>query len=88
MIKHIIFDLILFLAIILCPWYLSVILAFVILYYLPVFNEIVIFGLIMDILYGGFLSTFRLFDYKFTILFLILLLSSLYIKNRLKFSNR
>jgi hypothetical protein len=88
MIKHLILDLILFLTIIICPWWGSVIFALFLLYYLKFFNEIVIFGLITDIFYGSFSATFNLWDYKFTLLFLVLLLSSFFIKKRLKFYNR
>jgi len=88
MIKHIILDLILFLVIILCPWWVSVLLAIGILYYLISFNEIILFGLIMDIYYGKLSPEFHILNYTFTIVFLILLLSSIFIKKRLKFYNR
>ena len=60
-------------------------LAVAILYYLKHFNEIIPFGLILDIYYGQFSPTFNPWDYKFTILFTILLLTSFFIKKRLKF---
>jgi len=88
MIKRIILNILLFLFIIICPWWLSVIFAVVILYYSRIFNEIILFGLMMDILYGNFSSNFNIMDYKFTLLFLILLLASFFIKKRLKFYNR
>lgn len=88
MLKRIIFDILLFLFVITCPQWVTVIFAFVILYYFKSFNEIVLFGLILDIYYGGFHSTFHIMDYKFTLLFLILLFSSYFIKKRLKFYSR
>ena len=88
MIKHIILDILLFLFVVTCPWWVTVLFALVILYYLKSFNEIVLFGLLMDIYYGRFSPSFHVTDYKFTLLFLILLVSSLFIKKRLKFYNK
>ena len=88
MIKHLILDLVLFLFIIACPWWASVILAVVVLYYLPTFYEMVIFGLLLDIYYGQLGPVFHFTDYRFTLLFLFLLLSSFFIKKRLKFYER
>jgi hypothetical protein len=88
MIRHLILDILLFLAILVFPWWVSVFLATFLLYYLKSFNEIVLFGLIMDIYYGRFSSTFNLFDYRFFLVFLVLLLSSFYFKKRLKFYHR
>lgn len=85
MIKHITLGILLFLFIITCPWWVTVIFALVILYYLKSFNEIVIFGLLMDIMYGNFSAHFSIWDFKFTLFFLILLLSSFFIKKRLRF---
>jgi hypothetical protein len=79
--KHLIFDIILFIVILTCPWWVSALLAVFLLYYLCTFNEIVIFGLFMDILYGQG-------NYTFTIVFLVLLISSFYIKKRLKFYSK
>jgi hypothetical protein len=86
--KRIILNIILFISIIICPWWVSVILALAILYYLKNFPEIILYGLLLDIYYGKLSSTFHIFDYRFTLLFLILLLSSFYIKKRLKFYDR
>jgi hypothetical protein len=88
MIKRIILDILLFLFVIVCPWWLTVIFAVAILYYLRFFNEMVLFGLLMDIYYGSFSATFHIMDYKFTLLFFALLLTSFFIKKRLKFYNR
>jgi len=79
--KNLIFGIILFLSIIILPWWVSALFAIFLLYYLKHFNEIIIFGLIMDIYYGQ--ST-----YYFTLFALILLLSSFFIKKRLKFYAR
>lgn len=76
--KRLILNIILLAVIITCPWWVSVLLALALLYYLKHFNEIILYGFIMDILYGKG-------DYKFTVIFLILLLSSFFIKKRLKF---
>jgi len=89
MLKHIILDIILFLSIIICPWWVSTFFALFLLYYLRFFNEIILFGVVMDIFYGNFspllTDGFHLFSYKFTIFFLILLLFSFFVKKRLKF---
>ena len=88
MIKRIILDVLLFLFVVTCPWWVTVLFAIAILYYLKFFNEIILFGFLMDIYYGSFSPTFRITDYKFTLLFLVLLLTSFFIKKRLKFYNR
>ena len=88
MIKHIILDILLLLVIIICPWWGSVIFALFLLYYLKSFNEIILFGLVIDIYYSHFSLSFNIFDYRFTLIFLVLLLSSFFIKKRLKFYNR
>jgi len=88
MIKRIIFDILLLLSAIVCPWWFTGIFSIVVLYYFRTFNEIILFGLIMDILYGRLSATFHWWDYKFTLFFLILLLSSIFIKKRLKFYSR
>jgi hypothetical protein len=85
---RIILNIILFLSIIICPWWVSVILALAILYYLKNFPEIVVHGLILDIYYGRLSPSFHIFDYRFTLLFLVLLLTSFFIKKRLKFYGR
>ena len=88
MLKHIILDALLFISVIICPWWVTVILAVGILYHLRFFNELVLFGLMMDILYGNFTSNLHPLDYKFTIFFIVLLLSSFLIKKRLKFYSK
>jgi hypothetical protein len=88
MIKRTILDILLFLFVIVCPWWVTMIFAIAILYYLRFFTEIVLFGLLMDIYYGSFSTTFHIMDYKFTLLFFVLLLTSFFIKKRLKFYNR
>jgi hypothetical protein len=88
MIKHLLFDLVLLLTILICPWWLSVFLALVTLYYLNSFYEMILFGLLLDIFYSQFSFSFNPSDYKFTFLFLFLFLSSFYIKKRLKFYNK
>ena len=86
--KRIIFDILLFLSVLVCPWWFTALFSIAILYYLKNFNEIVLFGLVMDILYGRLSATFHWYDYKFTLFFLILLLTSYFIKKRLKFYNK
>jgi hypothetical protein len=88
MIKHIILDLILFLVIILCPWWFGVILAVFLLFYLRFFYEIVLFGLMIDIYYGDFSSGFNFFAYRFMLSAIVLLLMSFYLKRRLKFYSK
>jgi hypothetical protein len=85
---RIILNILLFFIIISSPWWVSVLFAVLILYYLKSFNEIVLFGLVMDIYYGKFSSVFHISEYRFTVLFLILLLLSFFIKKRLKFYSK
>lgn len=86
--KRIILNIILFISVIICPWWVSVILALAILYYLKNFPEIVVYGLILDIYYGKLSPSFHILDYRFTLLFLVLLFTSFFIKKRLKFYDR
>jgi hypothetical protein len=88
MIKRIVFDVLLLLSAIACPWWFTGIFSIVILYYFKTFNEVILFGVIMDILYGGLSATFNWWDYKFTLFFLLLLITSYFIKKRLKFYNK
>lgn len=79
--KHLILTIVMFLVVLTFPWWVSVLFGLFLLYYLNSFYELVIFGFIMDILYGQG-------NYHFTILFLVLLLSSFFIKTRLKFYSK
>lgn len=88
MLKRIIFDILLFISAIMAPWWFTGIFSIAILYYFKSFNEIILFGLVMDIIYGRLSETFHWYDYRFTVFFLILLLTSYYIKKRLKFYNK
>jgi len=88
MLKRIIFDILLFLSAIACPWWFTGIFSIVILYYFKSFNEVILLGIIMDILYGRLSAAFHWWDLKFTIFFVILLLTSIFIKKRLKFYNK
>ena len=85
MIQRIFLNIGLFLIVLVCPWWVSIIAALVLLYYFKTFTEIVIFGLIIDILYGHFSPGFQLFDYRATLVAMILLLISIFLKKRLKF---
>ncbi len=88
MLKRIIFDVLLFISALTCPWWFTALFSIAILYYFKNFNELILFGLIMDILYGRLSANFHWWDYKFTVFFLILLISSIYIKKRLKFYSK
>lgn len=88
MIKRIIFYILVFLSGVFCPWWFTTLFSIGVLYYFKSFNEIVLFGLIMDILYGQLSASFHWYDYKFTLFFLILLFTSYFIKKRLKFYSK
>jgi len=88
MLKRIIFDILLLISVIICPWWFTALFLVAVLYYLKSFTEIVLFGLIMDILYGGISTNFHFGDYRFTIFFFIILITSFYIKKRLKFYSK
>jgi len=83
---RIISDILIFLSIIILSWWMSIIIIIFFLYRFRSFNEVVIFGLIMDIFYGKSSASFNLWDYRFMIFCLIALLSSFYIKKYLKFT--
>lgn len=86
--KRLIFNVLLFLSIVACPWWVSVAFGVVTLYYFKFFNEIILYGLLLDILYGRFSVHFSLWDYRFTLFFTVLLLSSFYLKKGLKFYSK
>ena len=86
--KRVIFNVLLFLSIVVCPWWVSVVLGIFTLYYFKFFNEIILYGLLMDILYGKLSVVFSLWDYRFTLFFAVLLLSSFYLKKGLKFYSK
>jgi hypothetical protein len=88
MLKRIVFDILILISAIVCPWWFTALFSIAILYYFKTFNEIILFGLVMDILYGRVSANFHFWDYRFTLFFLILLLISFVIKKRLKFYNR
>ncbi len=85
MIKKIISDIVLFLVILLCPWWLSIILGVALLFYFKSYSEIVLFALIMDIYYAKLAPSFNIFDYKTTLFFIVLLIISHFVKKHLKF---
>ncbi len=88
MIKRIILELAFFMSIIILPIWVNLFFGLILLYYFRSFNEIVVFAFIMDIYYGQMSPSFNLFDYKFTILALIMLFISFYLKKFLKFYNK
>lgn len=86
--KRLIFNILFFLSIVACPWWVSVAFGIFTLYYFRFFNEIILYGLLLDILYGRFSVHFGLWDYRFTLFFAVLLLSSFYLKKGLKFYSK
>jgi len=86
--KRVILDLLFLIIVIACPWWVSVLFGIAVLYYFKTYYEVIIFGLLLDIYYGHFSTTFHLQDYRFTILFVVLWIFSHYIKKRLKFYAR
>ncbi len=77
MLKRFLLELVLLLAIVFLPWWVSVAYAVFLLFYFKIFYEIVVFGLLIDLLYGKG-------DYQFAIFFFGLLILSALIKPRLK----
>jgi hypothetical protein len=88
MLKRIIFNILLFISAIIAPWWFTALFSIAILYYFKNFNEVILFGVIMDVLYGRLSANFHWYDYKFTVFFLILLITSYFIKKRLKFYDK
>lgn len=90
--KKLLLEIILFLVILVAPWWVSVLFALALLYYFKSFNEIILFGLVIDILYNkfspGVWDIFNFFGFRFTFFFLILLLISYFVKKRLKFYSK
>lgn len=68
--KRFLFDIILFLALVMLPWQISFLLALVFLFYFKNYIEIIFFGLFFDIIYGGD----GLFDVKYNYIFFTIFL--------------
>lgn len=85
MIQKIIFNISLFLLILIAPWWLSALVALFGLYFFRTFNELILFGVVFDILYGHQAEVFWLINYKFTLISLFFLLTSFLIKSQLRF---
>ncbi len=83
--KKFLSDILLFLVILFCPWWLAAMLGIFLLFYFKTYNEIILFGLIMDIYYSKLAPSFSLLDYKNTLISLLLLIVAHLIKKRLKF---
>lgn len=89
MIKRIIIDILLLLSVFFWGPILPVIGALFFLYYFESFYEIMFVGLIIDVLYGSPLSSLGGFSHTMTFIAVVLLISSFFIKKKLKFySNR
>lgn len=86
---RILIDGLLFLAILLLPPFIPIIIALFLLYYFESFYEIIFVGLFIDALYGRPLSNFYNFSHLMTLISVVLFISSIFAKKRLKFySNR
>lgn len=85
MLNRIIIDILIFFAVLFLPPIFSVVVALFFLYYFKSFYEIIFIGLIIDILYGRPIANFYDFSYPATSIFGVLLISSIFIKKRLKF---
>lgn len=89
MTKRIIIDILLLLSVFFWGPILPIIGALFFLYYFESFYEIIFVGLIIDILYGSPLPNFGSFSHTMTIIAVVLFISSIFIKKKLKFySNR
>jgi len=85
MYKRVILDLLLFLFVITCPWWVTVLATIFLLFYFRTFNEIIIFGFLMDMYYGNLHLVFKVYDYRFTIAAIIVLIFASLIKRRIKY---
>ncbi len=78
-----IFGLIILISILFGPWWLTWVLAILLLFYYPVYYEIIAWGIIYDSLYGVSLPEFWNIKYIFTIFSIVIFIISLFIKKRL-----
>ncbi|MBU6430800.1 MAG: hypothetical protein KGJ58_00750 [Patescibacteria group bacterium] len=85
MMKRIIIDALLFLAILLLPPLAPLIVAFFLSYYFESFYEIIFVGIFIDSLYGRSLSGFYDFSHLATFISAVLFVLSIFAKKRLKF---
>ncbi len=82
---RILVDALLFLAVLLLPPFVPIIIALCLLYYFESFYEIIFVGLFIDTIYGRPLSNFYNFSYLMTFISVVLFVSSIFAKKRLKF---
>lgn len=82
MIRRIIFTILFFLSTFLFPWYVTVFFALALVVVAPGY-EIVIGGLVLDLVYGTVVPSFFTSPFTFTILFGLTYIVSYFIKKRL-----
>lgn len=85
MTARIIIDIMLLLAIFLLPPIFPLIIVLFFSYYFESFYEIIFAGLIIDALYSRPMANFYFFSYPMTFIAVVLFISSIFIKKKLKF---
>ena len=80
---RIIAGILLLLSIIFAYWWITWLLAIILLFYFPIYYEIIICGIIYDALYGISLPQFWNIDYVFTFFSIVLFVLSIIIKKYL-----
>lgn len=83
---RIIIDCVLFLSIFFLPWWVTLSLALITLFFIPQFIEFVIVGFILDILYSAPLGRFFNFHFVLTLATLGMFLFAGWVKTRLRWS--
>lgn len=83
--KRIIIDTLLFLSIFFCGPILPMVGALFFLYYFEFFYEIILIGLVVDVLYGSPIANLYNFSHLMAFIAVLLFISSIFLKKRLKF---
>lgn len=81
--KRILFFIIMLFSLVFAYWWITWCLAIILLFYFPVYFEIIALGIVYDALYGLTLPEFWNIKYIFTLASIVLFLISLIIKKRL-----
>jgi hypothetical protein len=82
---RVVFDIVLFLSLFIVPWWLSLSVALVGVFFFSRFYEIIIAGVVVDILYGVPQASFFGFQYISSIVTVLFFIGGEYIKKRMIF---
>jgi hypothetical protein len=71
-------------AAVLTPWWVTMLIAVILTCYFPKYYEVVVAGLVMDVVYGAATPTFFHFQFVFTVFFALLLFIIEYGKTKIR----